>query len=50
MKEENKGTAKKSRFRPPQVEIIRLAEEDIVTASGIKDDNKGEWDPQHMIW
>ena len=36
----------KINFENPAIEIINFSCEDIITASGIVDENQGEWDPQ----
>lgn len=48
VKEKNKSTSSsKAMYEEPFVEIIKFGVEDIVTTSGNKDPNQGEWDAQN---
>ena len=33
-------------YEEPQIDIIQFSCADIITASGLGDENQGEWDPQ----
>lgn len=37
---------KKAVYEQPIMMIVGHQEEDVITASGDKDENQGEWDPQ----
>ena len=36
----------KTMYDEPQIDIIQFSCADIITASGLGDENQGEWDPQ----
>lgn len=37
---------KKITYERPQIELVKFESEDIITASGLGNENIGEWDPQ----
>ena len=40
-------TKTKADYEAPVIDIIRFSCADILTTSGIRDENQGEWDPQN---
>ena len=47
----SRSAAPKARYETPQIDVLRFAEEDVMTASSFEvstpsDSNQGEWDPQ----
>ena len=37
---------RKTNFESPAIEIIKFSCADIITTSGLVDEDQGEWDPQ----
>ena len=36
----------KKQYEAPNIDVIKISCADIITTSGIGDENQGEWDPQ----
>lgn len=45
---QNTNVVFKAAYEEPDIEIICFSCEDILTTSGGKDENQGEWDPQKV--
>lgn len=41
------ASRKKAMFEEPCAQVVRFGREDVITTSGPKDPNQGEWDPQN---
>ena len=46
MNNKQRITKIKTPYEVPTIDIIRLSCADILTKSGVLDENQGEWDPQ----
>ena len=38
----------KAMYEEPQIDILQFSCADVITASGMGDENQGEWDPQYV--
>jgi len=36
----------KATYEKPQLEVIQFSGADVITTSGYRDENQGDWDPQ----
>ena len=39
----------KAVYQKPIMKIVKLQDQDVITTSGGKDENQGEWDPQCLL-